>query len=156
MNRPAIGVILAGIALLVAPLGCRPAPVAAETDVSSPQVTVLIKETCSWDGATLPEYPAGQPEVTVLRILIPPGTRLETHHHTVINAGVLLSGKLKVISEDGKTLDLHAGDSLIELVNEPHYGVNNGSEPAEIIVFYAGVAGEPITVIDHEQSHKHD
>ena len=73
------------------------------------------------------------------------------HKHLVINAGVLLTGKLTVVAEDGHTLHLKAGDSIVELVNKWHYGRNEGDEPAEIIVFYAGTPGTPITVKKTDQ-----
>lgn len=114
--------------------------------ISNVEVTQLAKSTKSWDGASLPQYPEGQPEVTILRIGIPAGEKLETHHHPVINAGVLLKGELTVITEDNKTLHLIAGDSIVELVNKKHYGKNEGSETAEIIVFYAGTENKPITI----------
>ncbi len=109
-------------------------------------VKELTKTTASWDGSTLPPYPQGQPKITILRISIPAGTRLKTHVHPVINAGVLLSGQLTVVAENGKTLRLNAGDPIVELVGTAHYGVNEGDEPAEIIVFYAGTDGAPITI----------
>ncbi|MGP8155079.1 MAG: hypothetical protein ACLQBQ_13245 [Smithella sp.] len=46
------------------------------------------------------------------------------HQHPVINAGVLLVEELTVIMEDNKTLHLKTGDSIVELVNEKHYGKN--------------------------------
>jgi quercetin dioxygenase-like cupin family protein len=67
------------------------------------------------------------------------------HQHPVINAGVLLQGELTVETNEGKTLHLKAGDPIVEVVNTWHYGINEGDEPAEIIVFYAGVQGKPIT-----------
>ncbi|HNQ65490.1 MAG TPA: cupin domain-containing protein [Smithella sp.] len=106
----------------------------------------LAKTVRSWDGETLPQYLQGQPEVTILRIRIPAGSKLEMHHHPVINAGVLLKGELTVVADDNKTLHLRAGDSIVELVNKKHYGKNEGKEAAEIIVFYAGVENKPITV----------
>ena len=106
----------------------------------------LAKSTKSWDGAYLPHYPAGQPEVTILRIRIPAGAELDMHYHPVINAGVLLKGELTVVAEDGKILHLRAGDSIVELVNKKHYGKNEGPETAEIIVFYAGIENKPVTV----------
>ncbi|MBN1366176.1 MAG: cupin domain-containing protein [Syntrophaceae bacterium] len=109
-------------------------------------VEQLAKSSKSWDGENLPGYPAGQPEVTILRIKIPAGAELEMHYHPVINSGVLLAGELTVITEDNKTLHLKAGDSIVELVNKKHYGKNEGSETAEIIVFYAGIENKPITV----------
>ncbi len=64
----------------------------------------------------------------------------------MINAGVLLKGQLTVVTEAGDTLHLQTGDPIVELVNEWHYGKNEGDEPAEIIVVYAGTEGTPITV----------
>jgi quercetin dioxygenase-like cupin family protein len=107
----------------------------------------LVKTTQSWDGEFLPRYPQGQPEITIRRISIPAGARLETHGHPVINAGMLLSGQLTVVTLDGKTLRLKAGDPIVELVNTFHYGVNHGKVPAEIVVFYAGAVDMPITVV---------
>ncbi len=115
-------------------------------DASGVTVDVLAKTSSSWNGATLPAYATGQPEVTILKIVIPPKIKLPLHQHPVINAGVLLKGELTVITENNKTLHLKAGDSIVEVVNTWHYGINEGSEPAEIIVFYAGVLNQPITI----------
>lgn len=116
------------------------------------KVTVLAKSTDAWDGKPLPAYPKGQPEITILRIVIPAGSKTPLHLHTVINAGVLLKGELDVHMENGQTKKLKAGDSLIEVVEKPHWGENNGKEDAEIIVFYAGVQGEKVTreLEDHD------
>lgn len=115
-------------------------------NVTNIEVKQLAKSTKSWDGDNLPAYPLGQPEVTILKIRIPAGAKLEIHNHPVINAGVLLKGELTVISEDDKILHLKAGDSIVELVNKKHYGKNEGTEMAEIIVFYAGIENKPITI----------
>jgi quercetin dioxygenase-like cupin family protein len=106
----------------------------------------LAKSSLSWDGNPLPNYPEGQPEVTILRITIPPGVQLPMHEHPVINAGVLISGELTVVTTENKTLHLQAGDPIIEVVNTWHYGKNEGQAPAEIIVFYAGISSKPITI----------
>lgn len=107
---------------------------------------VLLKTSKSWDGSDLPEYPKGKPEITILKIIIPPHTQLPVHKHPVINAGILLKGNLKVTTEDGKTLYLKAGDIISEVVNKWHHGVNESDESAEILVFYAGIKDMPITI----------
>lgn len=117
-------------------------------------VDELVKTTASWNGDALPAYSAGQPEVTILRIVIPPKVQLPLHQHPVINAGVLLKGELTVITKDQKTLHLKAGDPIVEVVDTWHYGKNEGSEPAEIIVFYAGVQGKAITIKDGDSGSK--
>lgn len=115
-------------------------------DVNTVTVDVLAKTSSSWDGRDLPDYTKGKPEITILRITIPQGVQLPLHKHPVINAGILLKGELTVVTEDNKTLHLKAGDSIVELVNKWHYGKNEGNKPAEIIVFYAGILGTPITI----------
>jgi quercetin dioxygenase-like cupin family protein len=106
----------------------------------------LLKTTRSWDGRLLPRYPRGQPEVTIRRITIPPGAKLEPHLHPVINAGVLLSGRLTVLKDNGQTLQIKAGDAVAEVVDTWHYGTNPGKVPAEILVVYAGAVGVPTSV----------
>lgn len=109
-------------------------------------VETLVKTESSWNGKALPDYAEGQPEITILKITIPPGVQLPLHDHPFINAGVLLAGELTVITENNKTLHLKAGDAIVEVVDTWHYGKNDGDEPAEIIVFYAGIIDMPVTV----------
>lgn len=118
----------------------------AHDDGAEIKVAVLAKSTQSWDGQPLPNYATGKPEVTILKITIPAGAKLPLHLHPYINAGILMKGELTVLTEKQETLHLKAGDSIVEVVNKWHYGSNQGAEPAEIIVFYAGIQGQPITV----------
>ena len=37
------------------------------------------------------------------------------------------------------------GDAIVEVVDQWHYGYNDGPDIAELIVFYAGAQGQPIT-----------
>ncbi len=115
-------------------------------EVNTVKVEVLAKTSASWDGRDLPNYAKGKPEITILRIKIPPKVQLPLHEHPVINAGVLLKGELTVVTKDNEILHLKAGDSIVEVVDKWHYGINEGNEPAEIIVFYAGVQDTPITI----------
>lgn len=126
--------------------GCATA--SSRATPATPQVEshVLAKTAASWDGKTLPSYPTSQPEITILRLRIPPGTELPWHTHPVINAGVLISGELTVVTTTGQTLVLRAGDSIVEVVDTMHRGFSTGEEHADIIVFYAGTPGQAITV----------
>ncbi len=121
--------------------------------VKKPQAIKVVKlteTTKSWNGDLLPAYPEGNPKITVLKITIPPKTTLHKHYHPVINSGILLKGKLKVVDIDGNILYLKAGDVIVELVNKIHYGVNEGNKPVEIVVFYAGTEDLPITVLEKD------
>ena len=107
----------------------------ATENVSS---VTLAKSDKSWDGSSLPTYPKEAPEISVLKITIPAHTELPLHKHPIINAGYMVKGSLKVVTDENKTLHLKAGDALIEVVDRWHYGVNEGDEPVEIVVFYTG------------------
>lgn len=98
----------------------------------------LVKSDKSWDGSAMPAYPKEAPEISVLKITIPPHTELPLHKHPIINAGYMVKGSLKVVTDENKTLHLKAGEALVEVVDKWHYGVNEGDEPVEIVVFYAG------------------
>ena len=109
-------------------------------------ISELLKTSSSWDGSPLPDYPQGKPEITIARITIQPGAALPLHRHPMINAGVLLSGELTVSTADHKTIHLKAGDAIAEVVNTWHFVKNDGKVPAEIVVFYAGRVGDPVTI----------
>lgn len=122
-------------------LGCRSEQ---NTEV---EVVTLTKTSQSWNGTSLPDYLDGAPEITILKITIPPKTKLAVHKHPEINAGVVLKGILTVESESGEQTQIHAGEPIVELVNAWHFGKNDGRVPVELIIFYAGVKGTPITVL---------
>lgn len=148
LRKQTIQIVATLSLILLLHAGCATSPAGPHAKEAPPVVKQLVKATRSWNGDLLPAYPQGQPEITILRIGIPAGTRLETHSHPVINAGVLTRGQLTVVTKDGKTLHLKAGDPIVEVMNTAHYGINQGDVPAEIIVFYAGVSGRPITVAE--------
>ncbi len=120
--------------------------VSAEEVEPNVVATTLVKSTHSWDGSQLPSYPEGQPEITILKIVIPARVKLPLHYHPYINAGVLTKGELTVVTKLGETFIMTAGDAIVEVVNKWHLGENSGDEPAEIIVFYAGIKEQSITV----------
>ncbi|WP_125718827.1 cupin domain-containing protein [Pseudoalteromonas rubra] len=110
------------------------------------QVETLTKQQHSWNGAVLPAYPQGQPEVQIMRFTIPAGQTLPMHKHPYINAGLLLSGELQVETHSGDIIHIKAGDTLVEVVNTWHWGKSIGKEAAQIVVFYAGVKDQPVTL----------
>jgi quercetin dioxygenase-like cupin family protein len=111
------------------------------------QVDILVQSDASWNGDTLPAYPTEAPQISVVKIVIPPHTQLQLHKHPSINAGYLISGEITVHAEDGKTQLVKAGDGLIEMVNTWHYGSNDGELPAEIVIVYVGIKGRPLAII---------
>ena len=120
---------------------CCGAAVAQKHDVKK---ETLLETTKSWDGSAYRQYPAGQPQLSVLRITIPAHTTMQWHQHPVPNAAYIVSGELTVEKKDGAKLHLKAGQVLPELVNEVHRGVAGDSDVV-LIVFYAGAVGVPLS-----------
>jgi quercetin dioxygenase-like cupin family protein len=117
----------------------------AEKPVATVQSKALLKSTHSWDGTPYRAYPNGQPELTMLRITIPPLTTLKWHQHPVPNAAYVVSGELTVRTrDDEKVITLSQGDTLAEMVDIMHRG-ETGESPVELIVFYAGSTGIPLS-----------
>ncbi len=110
------------------------------------KVEQVLQTTQSWDGTPYTKYPTGQPQVTVLKITIPPHTALHWHRHPVISVAYVLSGHLTVEKRDtGERKIVQAGQALAETVETTHRGYTT-DEPVELIVFYAGESGLPITI----------
>ena len=130
-------------AVLVLLLLTTPPAWSAEGGITA---TTLLTSTTSWNKTPLPAYPAGQPQISIARVEIAPGASIPDHlHHNTIAAGVLLQGQLKVVTDTGETIELVAGDAVIETIDTWHTGQNTGSVPTELIVFYAGVAGQAVS-----------
>ena len=128
-------------ALLASMLSCA----AQAEHTSSPiQTETLIQSTSSWDGRPYTSYPAGLPQITILKITIAPHTALKWHSHPMPNAGYILSGELTIEKEDGTKQHFAAGQAIAETVNSVHRGVT-GAEPTVLIVFYPGTPGLPLS-----------
>jgi quercetin dioxygenase-like cupin family protein len=156
-----IGVLLAlGFALLPPVLahdshGRSAQEVTVQTLASSnqleslgPGVTVqtLTRSDRSWNGVLLPPLSAAQPEVQVLKMIIPPGVALKLHQHPVIHAGVLLQGRLRLETKDGATQLLEPGQAVIEVVNNAHRSVSLGPDLAVLIIVFVGPLGQAVTL----------
>ncbi|MFJ4141895.1 cupin domain-containing protein [Pseudomonas sp. NPDC089734] len=110
-----------------------------------PTSQILLQSTQSWDGTSYRAYPKGQPELSILKITIPANTTLKWHKHPIPNAAYVLSGELKVqAKKGGKSIRLKAGDTLAEMVDIIHRGAT-GDSPVELVVFYAGAVGTPLS-----------
>lgn len=105
----------------------------------------LLQASQSWDGQGYQSYPAGQPELSVLKITIPPNTALAWHRHPVPNAAYVVSGTLTVEKQQsGERRVLQPGQVLPEMVESVHRGFS-GDQEVVLIVFYAGAKGVPLS-----------
>jgi hypothetical protein len=99
--------ILSVVILLLVPVSL------SAKDNSAPKRKKLIVSTQAWTGEKLPAYPSGQPEISVLKVTIPPGQRLPMHKHPFINAAVVVRGELTVTTDKGRVLHVKSGEQLI-------------------------------------------
>ena len=114
------------------------------------ETTELIRTSQSWDGAQLPDYPQGRPELVVRKYVFPAGQKLGWHHHPVMNYGVLVQGELTIIDKDGTEKVVHAGEAVVEMVGTVHHGENRGTQPAILYMFYLSQEGLPLSVPNPE------
>jgi quercetin dioxygenase-like cupin family protein len=117
---------------------------AAEDASSRIKTEALLQSTTSWDGTPYKAYPAGQPEITVLKITIAANTVMKWHSHPFPNAGYVLSGELTLEKKDGTTQHFVEGQAIAETVDSVHRGVT-GAEPVVLIVFYSGTPDLPLS-----------
>ena len=121
-------------------------PFAKYDDVKEVQTFELARTSQSWDGAELPDYPVGKPELIVKRYVFPRGSKLGWHHHPVMNYGILQQGELTIIGLDGKETTVRAGEPVVEMVGTIHHGENRGDKTVVLDMFYISQAGTPIAV----------
>ena len=110
------------------------------------ETTELIRTSQSWDGAQLPDYLQGRPELVVRKYVFPAGQKLGWHHHPVMNYGVLVQGELTIIDKDGTEKVVRAGEAVVEMVGTIHHGENRGKKPVVLYMFYLAQKGMPLAV----------
>ena len=110
------------------------------------ETTELIRTSQSWDGAELPDYPQGRPELVAMKYVFPAGQKLAWHHHDVMNYGVLVQGELTIVTEDGTEKVVHEGEAVVEMVGTVHHGENRGIKPAVLYMFYLSQKDRPLAV----------
>ena len=93
------------------------------------------------------EYPGGgTPEVTAFLVEMAPGEETGWHQHPVPLLGYIFQGQITIHQVSGEKRTVHAGEVSLESVGVLHNGVNDGTVPAKMIVFAAGLKDVPITI----------
>ena len=114
--------------------------------VASGHRDILLQTTQSWNGKPYTHYPTGQPQLTTIKLTIPPHTDLPWHTHPFPNVVYVLSGTLTLHDKaSGKTQVVHQGQAVGESVDDVHRG-ESGDEPTVLIITYAGTPGVPTSV----------
>jgi quercetin dioxygenase-like cupin family protein len=121
-------------------------PSAAEGYQPVIKVTPLLRSGETVAGQPIVYPKVANPEVTAVRVIIPPGAQTGWHRHPFPCYGYILAGNLTVEMEGGKSVALTAGQALIESVNVLHNGRNTGPTPVELVMFVTGEKGRAFTV----------
>jgi quercetin dioxygenase-like cupin family protein len=109
-------------------------------------VSQILQTSRSWDGNKYSRYVTGQPQITILKIRIPPNTALDWHEHPMISAAYVASGQITLeIRGTRKRKTFFAGQALAESVATVHRGYTT-SQPVDLVVFYAGAVGLPLSI----------
>ncbi|WP_153488660.1 cupin domain-containing protein [Burkholderia cepacia] len=106
---------------------------------------VLARADHAWDRTRYEQYSGGRPEISVVRICLPPCRTMDWHKHSVHSAAYVLAGDLTVETRDGISTHFRAGDALLGTVDIWHRG-RAGRFGVELMVFYAGSSGLPLTI----------
>jgi len=118
----------------------------ADEDHPGVNAELVIRSANDWTGSPLPPYLTGAPEVAVMKFTIPPKASLPVHKHPAINAAYVVNGELTVMQEGGIQRTFKKGDVVIEMVEKWHHGINQGSVPVELVVFYATNKDLPLAI----------
>ena len=125
---------------------CKTSPFAQYDNATTISKLELKRTSESWDGAPLPDYLKGKPELVVMRYVFPVGSKLPWHHHPVINFGILQQGELTIVGVDGKKQVVRPGEAVVEMVGPIHCGMNTGDKPVVLDMFYLSREGMPLAV----------
>ncbi|MBQ9431727.1 MAG: cupin domain-containing protein [Kiritimatiellae bacterium] len=125
---------------------CKTSPFAKYDGADKVATYELMRTSQSWDGAALPDYPVGRPELVVRRYVFPSGSKLGWHHHPVMNYGIVQQGELTIIGLDGTETTIHTGEPVVEMVGTIHHGENRGDETVILDMFYISQKGTEIAV----------
>ena len=120
-------------------------PVHAQT-VETGKREIRLQADSSWNGKPYTQYPAGRPQLTMLKVTMRPNTALPWHIPPLPNAGYILYGDLTLHDRaSGATHTYHAGESFAESVNAEPRG-EAGANGAVLLLAYAGIPGTPTSI----------
>jgi quercetin dioxygenase-like cupin family protein len=116
------------------------------SSAATTKVVTILKSSVNDAGQAIRYPQGGIPEVTMLRVEIPPGRETGWHTHPAPSFAYVISGTLTVALKDGRQLRFTASQGLAESVDVLHDGKNLGATPVELVVVYLGEKRHPIVV----------
>ena len=111
----------------------------------SAETTPLLNSGTSWNGGAI-NYPEGAPNVTAVKIRLKNGEVTAIHCHPVPLFAYILKGQLRVTTGLGQSRVFKRGEAMVEVMDTWHQG-KAVKGPVELIAFYAGVEGTPVSEV---------
>lgn len=111
----------------------------------SAETTQLLNSGTSWNGVAI-HYPEGAPNVTAVKIRLKNGEVTAIHCHPVPLFAYILKGQLRVTTGLGQSRVFKRGEAMVEVMDTWHQG-KAVKGPVELIAFYAGVEGTPVSEV---------
>ncbi|QJW54543.1 hypothetical protein HL670_01418 [Serratia plymuthica] len=132
--------------LLALTMAFQGSALAAEDHGEGISKETLLKTETSWEGTSYGQYPAGAPQITMLKVTVEPNKVLAWHTHPCISAVYMTGGSVSLtIKKTGLKHTFKQGDSFTDTVDIVHQGVS-GDKGAEMLVFFACADNKPLTV----------
>ena len=94
---------------------------------------------------TYPKF--ADPEVTMLRITIPPGKSTGWHKHNIPVFAYVVKGTLTVELEDHRLIKFKEDSTYAEVVNTEHNGTNMEDSDLVLIAIYMGGKGQKLSIM---------
>ncbi len=141
------------LALAISGLATAPhAHPSTPTGEAHPDITanVILRDSEDVIGQQI-VYPDGEAEITVEVITVEPGAQTGWHIHGVPMFAYFQSGSLTIDYGSEGLRTYNPGDVMLEAVNWPHTGSNNGDVPAVVMVVYIGSTGATLAATAEEQ-----
>ena len=107
----------------------------------------MLKATQTDTGDPLKYLQTDKPEITSVMVTIQPGGRTALHRHPVVTVVYVLEGEFEV-HHGGTARSYKAGEALIEPIDMPMQGFNQGTAPARLLVVHMGEEGKPNAVAE--------
>lgn len=98
---------------------------------------------------TYPEF--ADPEVTMLKITIPPGKSTGWHKHNIPVFAYVVKGTLTVELEDHRIIQFKEESTFAEMRETYHNGTNMEDSDLVLIAIYMGGKGQKLSIMKEKQ-----
>ena len=119
-------------------------------------VETLLKTDTTTIGQRIAYPQVDHAEVSMLKITMAPGSTTGLHKHEIPLFAYVIQGSLTVIRENHEPRVFRAGDTIAEMIEVYHEGINNGDEDVILIACYLDGDNKPLAIAKQKDSERDD